>query len=73
MTPSDTNFLFASLVWGSIGAGYWLYGKKQRSMPAMAGGGALLVASYVMESALLLSVVSIAIMVGVYYWSKHEG
>jgi len=42
-------------------------------MPAMAGGGALLVASYVMESALLLSVVSIVIMVGVYYWSKHEG
>ena len=73
MTPSDTNFLFASLVWGSIGAGYWLYGKKQRSMPTMAGGGALLVASYVLESALTLSLVSLAIMVGVYFWAKHEG
>jgi len=73
VNPSDTNFLFASLVWGSIGTGYWLYGKKQRSTPAMAGGAALLVASFVMESALLLSVVSIAIMVGVYFWSRHEG
>lgn len=73
MTSSDTNFLFVSLIWGSIGAGYWLYGKKQQSTPAMAGGAALMLASYFVESSLLLSVASIAIMVGVYFWSKHEG
>jgi hypothetical protein len=32
------SFLFASLVWGSVGVGYFIYGKKQQSLPAMVGG-----------------------------------
>ena len=27
----DANFLFASLIWGSVGAGYFIYGKRQQS------------------------------------------
>jgi len=34
----NTSFLFASLVWGAIGAGYFIYGKKQRSFVPMIGG-----------------------------------
>jgi hypothetical protein len=34
----NASFLFASLVWGSIGVGYCIYGKKQQSFPAMLGG-----------------------------------
>jgi hypothetical protein len=36
------GFLFASLVWGSIGVGYFIYGKKQQSLTPM-GGGILMV------------------------------
>ena len=34
----DANFLFASLIWGTIGFGYFIFGKKQQHWPAMAGG-----------------------------------
>jgi hypothetical protein len=34
----NANFLFASLIWGSVGGGYFIYGKKQRSSVPMIGG-----------------------------------
>jgi hypothetical protein len=40
----DAKFLFASLVWGSVGFGYWVYGKKQQSWSAMIGGAAMILA-----------------------------
>ena len=67
----STNFLFASLIWGSIGVGYWLYGKKQSSWVAMIGGALLIVASYFVGSALLMSLISVAIMVAVYLLLKR--
>ncbi len=33
-----SSFLFASLIWGSIGVGYFMYGKRQQSWIAMVGG-----------------------------------
>lgn len=68
----DAKFLFASLIWGSIGGGYWLYGKKQRSTPAMVGGAAMVSASYFIDSALLMTLVCIGLIVGVYYWIQNE-
>lgn len=67
----STSFLFASLIWGSIGAGYWLYGKKQSSWVAMIGGVLLIVASYFVASALLMSLISVAIMIAVYVLLKR--
>ena len=67
----STNFLFASLIWGSIGVGYWMYGKKQSSGVAMIGGALLIVASYFVGSALLMSLISVAIMVAVYLLLKR--
>ena len=46
------SFLFASLIWGSIGVGYFIYGKKQQSLPAMVGGILMVVVSYFVGSAL---------------------
>jgi hypothetical protein len=62
----DTNFLFASLFWGSVGGGYWIYGKKQREMMPMIGGVAMILVSYFVNSWLLMSLLSIALMVAVY-------
>ena len=71
MNLFDTHFLFASLIWGSVAIGYFVYGKKQSSLWAMLGGVAMLAASVVVSSALLMSVICIAIMVGVYVLTKR--
>ena len=65
------GFLFASLIWGSIGMGYFIYGKKQSSWPAMAGGLLMMVASYFAGSAWLMSVICLALVVAVYFLLKQ--
>jgi hypothetical protein len=67
----DTKFLFASLLWGSIGVGYFIYGKKQRELMPMLGGVAMVAVSYFVGSALLMSLISIALMVAVYLLMKR--
>jgi hypothetical protein len=62
----NANFLFASLIWGSIGFGYFIYGKKQASWVPLAGGILMMIASYFIGSALLMSLVGLGIMVLVY-------
>ena len=66
------SFLFASLFWGSVGVGYFIYGKRQQSMIAMAGGILMIIASYLIGSALIMSLVSVAIIVAV-YWLVKQG
>jgi hypothetical protein len=67
----NSNVLFASLFWGSVGVGYFIYGKKQRSWPAMVGGVAMIAVSYLVGLASVMSVSSIAIMAGVYVLIKR--
>ena len=71
MNILDTKSLFASLVWGSIGVGYFIYGKKQRELMPMLGGVALIAVSYIVSSALLMSLISVAVMVAVYLLVKR--
>jgi hypothetical protein len=66
-----TNFLFASLFWGSVGVGYFIYGKKQGSWPALFGGILMIVASYFASSALVMSVVCPCLMAAVYVATKR--
>ena len=68
----SASSLFASLLWGSIGVGYFIYGKKQQAFSAMGGGILMMVGSYFISSALLMSVVSLGI-VGVVYWLAKRG
>lgn len=67
----DSSFLFASLLWGSIGVGYWIYGKKQREMMPMIGGAAMIGISYLVSSWLLMSLIGLALMVAVYLLVKR--
>jgi hypothetical protein len=62
----DPSFLFASLIWGSIGVGYFIYGKKQQSFIPMIGGILMIVVSYFVSSALLMSLICILLIVAVY-------
>ncbi len=63
----DANFLLASLFWGSVGLGYFIYGKKQGSWLPMVGGVLMMAFSYFIGSALLMSLLCGGIMAAVYY------
>ena len=65
------SFLFASLLWGSVGFGYFIYGKKQSSWVPMVGGIVMIVASYFAGTALLMSLISIAIIFAVWFLLKE--
>src|SRR5256885_16765962 len=58
--PRSTLFPYTTLF--RSGFGYFIYGKKQKEWPPMAGGAAMMVASYFCGSALVMSVVSIGIV-----------
>jgi len=68
----NTSFLFASLLWGSIGLGYFIYGKKQGSWIPMVGGVCIIAASYIVSSALLMSLLCIGLMAAVYALLKRD-
>lgn len=67
----DSSFLFASLLWGSVGTGYFIFGKKQGSMMPMIGGVLMVAVSYVVSSWLLMSLLCIALIVAVYLLVKR--
>ena len=67
----DTSFLFASLVWGSVGLGYFIYGKKQQSLSPMIGGIVMMIVSYLIGSALWMSLVCLGILGAVYFFMKR--
>ena len=67
----DVHFLFASLIWGSVGIGYCVYGKRQQSIIPFIGGVSLIAASYFISSALLMSLVCIGLMAGIYVLVKQ--
>lgn len=67
----NTNFLFASLIWGSVGVGYFIYGKRQHSWAPMVGGIVMVAISYLVGSALLMSLLCLALMAGVYLLLKQ--
>lgn len=62
----STNFLFASLFWGTVGVGYFIYGKKQREMMPLIGGVLIVAVSYLVSSWILMSLICLALCVGIY-------
>ena len=67
MTPVDpfhTDSLLSSLIWGSLGVGCVIYGKKQTEAVPLIGGLALVAVSYLVSSALWMSLVSLLLVGG---------
>jgi hypothetical protein len=62
----NASFLFASLLWGSVGLGYFIYGKKQGSGLPMIAGALMMGASYFIGSVLWMSLFCIALMITLY-------
>jgi len=65
-----TDFLMSSLLWGSIGAGCLVYGKKQSAAPAIIAGLGLIVTSFV-PSALLMAAISLLLLCGMVWGIRH--
>ena len=61
------SFLFASLIWSSIGVGYFVYGKRQHSVSAAVGGMAMIAASYLAPTVLIMSLIGIGLMILIFF------
>ncbi len=75
MLPANlfhTDFLLSSLVWGSIGVGCVVYGKKQTEAVPLIGGLAMVAVSYFVPSALWMSLVSL-LLIGGMVAAKRQG
>jgi hypothetical protein len=67
MPNFDSSTLIASLIWGAVGMGFFIYGRKQQEWIPCLGGIAIIAVSYfVMDSALWMSLISIGIIVAIY-------
>lgn len=67
----SASFLFASLFWGAIGTGLFIFGKKQRSEIPLIGGIVMIGISYFVVSAFFMSLGGIAILVLIYCLKKQ--
>lgn len=59
----DSTRLFLGLIFGSVGLGYFVYGKKQKKMVPFASGIGLCVLSYVGSSVLLQVLIGVVLIV----------
>jgi len=67
----NENFLWASLIWGSVGSGYCIYGWRQRSAIPFVGGS-LMIAVSCFIPALPMSLICLAVM-AIVYWLLKQG
>jgi hypothetical protein len=64
----STSLLFWGLLFGSVGFGYFLYGKKQAAVVPLVCGIALMIFPYFVSNALILVVVGIALAALPYFY-----
>jgi len=69
--PISAHYLVASLIWGSVGLGFFIYGKKQQSLIPLSGGLLLIGISYFIESAIMMSLAAVGILVAIYLLKKQ--
>lgn len=68
----DASYLIVSLIWSTVGMGFWIYGKKSRTGPPLIGGVALIAVSWVITSWFWMSAASIAIIAGIWWWARNS-
>ena len=70
MNLFDPNFLFASLIWSSVGIAYFVYGKRQQSPAPLVAGILMLITSYFVGSVLGMSLICLGLIAAVYILLK---
>jgi hypothetical protein len=67
---TNVHFLWASVIWGAVASGYFIYGWRQKSaIPMM--GGALMTAASALLPALWMSLACLAVIGGVWWLLKN--
>ena len=66
----DAGRLCASLLWGSVGTGLFIYGKKQSASLHLLCGCLLVIASYVIRSPLYMSLGSLGVIAALYFLNR---
>ncbi|MFZ1073607.1 MAG: hypothetical protein WAO21_09250 [Verrucomicrobiia bacterium] len=72
MNLLNQHYLWASCIWGAVASGYMLYGWRQKAMIPFLGGLAMTAASFLIVSAMLMSLASLAIML-IVWWLLKQG
>lgn len=63
--------LIASLVWGAVGSGYFIYGWRQQAFLPMVAGVVLTATSYFAETGLTMTLISIGTIVATHFLMKR--
>jgi predicted membrane protein len=66
---NDTAMLLWSIVFGSVGLGFFIYGRKQQAVVPLAVGIALFIAPYVIPNVYLLLLVGVVLIALPYFVS----
>lgn len=67
----NQNYLLASLFWSSIGTGFTVYGKRQRELVPALGGIALIAISWLISSALYMSLTCVGLILAIIWVKKN--
>ncbi|ENU27645.1 hypothetical protein F992_01270 [Acinetobacter modestus] len=67
LNTMNATQLFLGVIFGSIGLGYFMYGKKQKMTVPLVCGLVLMIYPYFIESTALLSVIGVVISILPYF------
>jgi hypothetical protein len=68
----DAGSLFASLVISSVGAGIFIYGKKQKRLPHLLAGVALCVYPYFVPGVLPMIAIAVGVVAALWFVASRE-
>ena len=66
-TPMDTSSLLWGLLFGSIGLGFFVYGRRQKTIVPLACGVALMIFPYFVSNTMLLVIVGVTLIAIPYF------
>jgi hypothetical protein len=67
---SDTATLIWGVIFGSVGFGFFIYGRKQQAIVPLAVGVALFIVPYVISNLYLLLLVGVALVALPYFLNR---
>jgi hypothetical protein len=68
----NQHYLWASCIWSAIASGYCIYGWRQRALLPFLGGLAMTAVSFLIVSALWMSLACVALMF-ITHWLLKQG
>jgi hypothetical protein len=68
----NQHYLWASCIWSAIASGYMIYGWRQRALLPFLGGLAMTAVSFLIVSALWMSLACVALMF-ITHWLLKQG